>query len=103
MPLYAKEHVVREGTFLYAAEVQCRIRIVQSPVLYGTGDVEDEPDASEDQETECFYIEYGSTTDPNMFVARSQPYLSLQAALHGAIQQLGSHAYVRWSNGASEA
>jgi hypothetical protein len=103
MQLNAGEVVVQEGTFLYAAEVECRLRVIQSSVLYGTGDAEDEPEVSHDQEIECFYIEYGSATDPNTFVARSQPFHSLQEALHGATSQLGPGSSVRWSGGASEA
>ena len=103
MQLNAGEVVVREGTFLYAAEVECRLRVVQSSVLYGTGDPEDAPEVSQDQDVECFYIEYGSTTDPNRFVARSQAFHSLQEALHGASGLLGPGSSVRWSGGSSDA
>jgi len=103
MQLYAGEVVVQEGTLLYAAEVECRLRVIRSLVLYGSGDVEDEPEVSEDQHVECFYIDYGSTTDANTFVARSHAFHSLQEALHGASSQLGPGSSVRWSGGASEA
>ena len=103
MPLNQGEVVVKEGTFLYAAEVECRLRVIQSSVLYGTGDAEDEPDVSQDQDIECFYVEYGSSTDPTIFVARSQAFRSLQEALHGASSQLGPGSSVRWRGGASDA
>jgi hypothetical protein len=103
MQLNAGEVVVEEGTFLYAAEIECRLRVIKSSVVYGTGDAEDEPKVSQDQEIQCFYVEYGSTTEPNTFVARSQAFLSLQEALHGATNQLGPGSSVRWSRRASEA
>ena len=103
MQLNPGEVVVQEGTFLYAAEVECRLRVIHSPVLYGTGDVEDEPEVSQDQDIECFYVEYGATTDASTFVARSQAFHSLQEALHGASNQLGPGSSVRWTGGASEA
>lgn len=96
MQLNAGEVVVQEGTFLYAAEVECRLRVIRSSVLYGSGDEEDEPDLSQDQHVQCFYIEYGSATDPNAFVARSQAFPSLQEALQGAANQLGPGSSVRW-------
>ncbi len=101
--LSAGEVLVQEGTFLYAGEVECRLRVIQSSVLYGTGDEEDPPGVSQDQDIQCFYVEYGSTTEPNRFVARSQAFTSLQDALHGASSQLGPGSSLRWSTGASEA
>jgi hypothetical protein len=97
------EVVVKEGTFLYTAEVECRLRVIRSSVLYGTGDPEDEPEVFQDQDTECFYVEFGSPTDPTMFVARSQACRSLQEALHVASNQLGPGSSVRWLGGASDA
>ncbi len=103
MQLNTGEVVVQEGIFLYAAQVDCRVRVIQSSVLYSTGDEEDEPEVSQDQAIECFYIEYGSTTDPDTFVARSQAFPSLQAAMQGASSQLGQRSSVRWSGNSSEA
>jgi hypothetical protein len=103
MLLNQGEVVVKEGSFLYAAEVECRLRVIQSSVLYGTGDAEDESEVSQDQDIECFYVEYGSTTNPTMFVARSRAFRSIQDALHGASSQLGPGSSVRWRDGASDA
>jgi hypothetical protein len=103
MQLNPGEVVVLEGTFLYAAEVECRLRVIQTSVSYGTGDEEDDPEVSQDKDIACFYIDYGSTIDSNTFVARSQAYQSLREAVHGAPCQLGPGGCVRWSGGASEA
>jgi hypothetical protein len=96
------ESVLDEGTFLDSEGVVCRIRVIRSSVLYGSGDHEDEPEVSQDQDGECFYVEYGSTAEPATFVARSQAFPSLQAALQGAATQLGPARAIRW-RGASEA
>ena len=102
MQLNPGEVSVQEGTFMYAAEVKCRLRVIQSSVLYGTGDAEDEPKVSRDQDVQCFYVDYGSPTDPTMFVARSQAFRSLQEALHAASNQLGPGSSVRWRVSASD-
>ena len=47
--------VLRQGTWLYANEVVCDIRIVRHDWRYGTADYEDPPDVREDCK-ESFFI-----------------------------------------------
>jgi hypothetical protein len=44
--------VIKEGTWLYAGEVTCDIRIPKHDWCYGTGDYEDEPEIRDDRQGE---------------------------------------------------
>ncbi len=98
--LLENETVVLEGTFLYDGEVECDIRIVRSPVRYGSGDYEDAAEIRDDVEEETFYIEYGSTTQRGAFNAGGGGYKSLAEAIAGAEVTPGVGPSIRWHNGA---
>jgi hypothetical protein len=65
--LAPNETAVKEGTFLYGGKIECDIRIVRSPVRYGSGDYEDSPEIENDLEQDTFYIQYGSSTQRGSF------------------------------------
>ena len=79
--LAPNETVVKEGTFLYDGEIECDIRIIRSPVRYGSGDHEDPPEVENDLEQSAFYIQYGSTTERGVFNAGGGGYPTLAEAV----------------------
>jgi hypothetical protein len=90
------EHVVKTGSFLYAPGVKCEIRIVHSPVRYGTGDQDDPPEIANDVEANSYYVQFGSPAQPGVFVAGSVAFPSLKEAMLGAAEQLGAQRALRW-------
>jgi len=58
---------IRRGSFLYAGVRPTEVRIVLSPIRYGTGDYEDPPEISDDAETPTYYVEYVSTFETDVF------------------------------------
>ncbi|RUR69095.1 hypothetical protein EJP67_18730 [Variovorax guangxiensis] len=94
--LFSGQEIVKEGIFLYDGEIECDIRIVRSPVRFGTGDHEDEPHVRDDVEQVVFYVLYGSTTERGVFRSGSGAYESL----HEAMTQLAAAAIgptLRWA------
>lgn len=59
--------VVREGVWLYAARVPVRVRVVSSPLTWGTGDYEDEEHVARDQPVPCFLLVYEAAGSPGVF------------------------------------
>lgn len=90
--------IVKQGTFLYAGAVQCDIRIVLSPVFFGSGDYEDEDEVREDRNEPTFYVEYGSTTERGIFNSRGGGFLSLDSAVAAAEASLGGNGSVTWQD-----
>jgi hypothetical protein len=79
--------IIKWGTWRYAGEVPCNLRIVKHGWRYGTGDCEDEEDISEDREGEFYYIEFASPDAPTDFKARSPAFSSLGEAIEVAQSQ----------------
>ncbi|GAA4426670.1 hypothetical protein GCM10023090_22900 [Acidovorax lacteus] len=54
------EHLapVKRGHWLYGGSIPCEVRVVRHHTLFGTGDLEDEPELAQDREVECFYVLY---------------------------------------------
>ncbi len=52
----------KTGTWLYADNVLCEVRIVRRHTLYGSGDYEDPPEIAEDRAVECFYLLFRTPT-----------------------------------------
>lgn len=54
------EHLlpVKRGHWLYDGSIPCEVRVVRHHFLFGTGDVDDGPDLSQDRGVECFYVLY---------------------------------------------
>ncbi|MDB5172095.1 MAG: hypothetical protein JWN51_868 [Phycisphaerales bacterium] len=53
---------VRSGYWFYDGTVRLPVRIVQSPIRYGSGDHEDEADVRDDRVEECVYLVF-TTSD----------------------------------------
>jgi hypothetical protein len=96
MNLRPDEEVVKTGTFLYDGEVTCDIRIVRSPVCYGSGDYEDPLEIANDHERETFYIEYGSITQGGHYNVGGGAYPTLSKAMNAAEAAPGIGSSVRW-------
>jgi len=88
--------IVQEGTYLYAGTVECDIRIVFSPIRYGTGDYEDPPEIANDIECSAYYVQYGSTTQRAVFSSSGDSCLSLAEAIASAEATPGIGSTVRW-------
>lgn len=54
--LAPNETVVKLGVFLYDGRIECDVRIVHSPIRYGSGDYEDPPEIENDLEQDIYYI-----------------------------------------------
>lgn len=89
------EKVVATGTYSFAG-TECDVRIVFSPVRYGTGDYEDPPEIANDTNAHTYYVQYGSVTEPGRFNAGGGSYDSLSEALSAteAAPEIG-HT-IRW-------
>ncbi len=92
--------VVKRGTFLYAGAVECDVRIVFSPVRFGSGDDEDLTEVRDDIAAPTFYVEFGSTTERGIFNAGGGGYPLPAAAQAAAEAALGCSTSVRWCDGA---
>jgi hypothetical protein len=92
----SRHKIVRVGCFTYAGETTCDLRIVRSPVRYGSGDEDDPPHIADDQAVETFYIEYGSTTERGIFNAGGGAYDSLDEAIAAVETAPGIGDSVRW-------
>jgi hypothetical protein len=86
--------VVKQGTWLYADEIVCGLRILRHGWYYGSGDYEDEESIREDREGEFYYIEYASPTNPTEYKAGGGGYESLKEATAAAI--LATHGTISW-------
>jgi len=96
MMLYPGETVVQTGTFLYDGAVECDIRIVHSPIRYGSGDYEDPPDIQDDVECDVFYVHFGSPTQRGIFNAGSSSFSSLPEAVAAVDAMPGVGSTIRW-------
>lgn len=94
----SSERVVRVGTFLYGGEVVCDVRIVLSPVRFGTGDHDDPPDVAEDAVQDTYYVQYGSTTSRGVFNAGGGEFQTLLAAIAHVEATPGIGETVRWTD-----
>ncbi|HEX6706560.1 MAG TPA: hypothetical protein VF169_17505 [Albitalea sp.] len=99
--LASNETVVKEGTFLYDGEIECDIRIVHSPVRYGSGDHEDPPEVENDLAQSTFYIQYGSTTERAVFNSGGGGYPTLAEAVAAAAASPGIGSTIRWRKSAN--
>lgn len=88
--------VLKQGTWLYAGEVVCDIRIVKHDWRYGTGDYEDPPEVREDQQGEFYYLEFGSAVKRGEYPSRGGCHYSLSEAVREA--DAATHGTVRWND-----
>jgi hypothetical protein len=90
------DRIVKTGTCLYDGQVECDLKIVYSPIRYGTGDYEDPPEIENDQEVDTYYLWYGSTIERNQFSAGGGGFSSLPEAMAAAERAPGIGSTVRW-------
>ncbi|WP_297429973.1 hypothetical protein [Clostridium sp.] len=76
--------VVARGTWVYGGSVVCKLRIVKSDMMYGSGDYEDESELRDDKKVECYHIEYESMNEKGVFNSRSTGFLTLSEAMKNA-------------------
>lgn len=88
--------IVKQGVFLYDNLVECDIRIVFSPIRYGSGDYEDPEEIRNDVETPTFYIELSSTTQRGVFNAGGGCHPTLEQAILSAQKLPGIGASIKW-------
>lgn len=86
--------VIKQGTWLYANEVICSLRITKRDFLPGTGDWQDEPQVADDQIGEVYFIEYAPPNEPDCFKSRSIGYHSLEEAIDAT--RAATHQTVHW-------
>jgi hypothetical protein len=87
--------MVRHGTWLYAGEAICSLRILKHGWYYGSGDSEDEESIREDREGEFYYVEYGSPTNPTEYKVGGGCFNSLEEAMKSV--QEATRNTVSWS------
>jgi len=95
--IYPDEKIVMEGTYLYDNTIECDIRIVYSPIRFGSVDYEDPPEIQNDQEIDTYLIEYGSTTKRGYFNARGGGYNTLEEAMESAKKAPGIGPSIKWN------
>jgi hypothetical protein len=90
--------VVKEGIFFYGSKAQCDVCIVRSFARYGTGDLNDPPEISNDIDSPTYYLYWGSTTKRGQFNAGGGAYSSLAEAIVAAETAPGIGPSVRWAS-----
>jgi hypothetical protein len=88
--------VIKQGTFRYADTVVCDIRIIKTHIRYGTGDDEDPPEIANDIEGEFYDVEFGSTTQRDVYLSSMRGLPSLDEAICAAEQAPGVGATLHW-------
>lgn len=59
--------IMKQGILLYDNTSEYSVIIVESDILYGTGDYEDPPEIAEDRECRCYYVWSDSPGSRNEF------------------------------------
>jgi hypothetical protein len=85
-----------EGTYLYDGTVECDLRIVHSPVRYGSGDLEDPPEIENNVAVDTYYVWYGSTTARGVYNSGGGGYPSLADAVASVEAAADIGRTVRW-------
>jgi hypothetical protein len=98
-PLNPNEKVVATGTFRYAGTIECDLRIVFSPVRYGSGDDEDESEIANDLVADTYYVQYGSASQRGIFNACGGAYPSLAEARSAAEAAPSIGSTIQWHLG----
>jgi hypothetical protein len=88
------KQIIKQGTWRYADEVPCDIRIVLEHVRPGTGDAGDDPAWRDDQAGTFFVIEYGAPGEHGPYHAGGGYFDSLGAAVAHA--EVATHQTVVW-------
>ncbi len=86
--------IIKDGTWLYAGEVTCRIFILKHGWRYGSADYEDPEELSEDKEGEFYYVEYCSVPNPLEYKIKFGDFTSLAEAIE--LARTETHNTVKW-------
>ena len=88
-PMSSNGNPVKTGIWLYGGTVPTGVRIVESPIAFGTGDYEDERADRDDRIVKCFYVEWavaGTISDwrsvmhgPHESLAEAESYVAKQS------------------------
>jgi hypothetical protein len=87
------DKVVKTGTYLYAGQITCDVRIVYSPIRYGSGDPVEPPE--EDEPRDSYYLEYGGTEQRGAFVGGGGCFDTLEEAMRRAGETM---EHVSWKD-----
>ena len=82
--VYDAEKVVRTGTWLYDGEAVKDVRIVYSPIYFGSYDDDDPPEMMNDIKRDTYYVEYGDVTQRGVFNCGGGGFPSLDEAMRHA-------------------
>ena len=74
--------VVKTGTYLYAGQITCDVRIVYSPIRYGSGDPVEPPE--EDEQRDSYYLQYGGVEGRGAMVGGGGCFDTLEEAMQHA-------------------
>jgi hypothetical protein len=81
------ETIVKTGTYLYDGTVVCDVRIVYSPIRYGSGDDHiDYPENVADRECDTYYLEYGGTRERGVFFSGGGGFDTVEDAMKRAAE-----------------
>jgi hypothetical protein len=96
MTLQRGEKVVKNGIFLYDGTITCDVRIVRSETRPGSGDCADPPELANDQYSDFFYVQFGSTTERGHFNSSGGGGATLEEAIALAESAPGIGNTVQW-------
>lgn len=74
--------IMKKGILLYDNVLEYSVIIIESDILYGTGDFEDPPEIAEDRKCLCYYVWCDSPCNRNEFRSGwDNGFLSVQEAM----------------------
>lgn len=74
--------IVKQGILLYDHVLEYSVIIIESDILYGTGDFDDPPEIAEDRECLCYYIWCDSPHGRNEYCSGPfEAYMSVEEAM----------------------
>jgi hypothetical protein len=85
--------VTLRGTWLYDGSVDAEVVVCVSPIGFGSGDHEDDPETANDRPATWFYVWWGTPGQPGEFKSGVGPFASMDAAAKYAEATAQS---VRW-------
>jgi hypothetical protein len=93
--VYPADRVVASATWLYGGTAICDVRIVFSPICFGSGDEDDPPEMMHDVQRDTFYVEYGSTVERGVFNNGGGGFKSLREAMRHVESMLQDVQWLR--------
>ncbi len=93
----SKCKIMKRGILLYDKTIEYNVIIIESNILYGTGDCEDPPEIAEDKECLCYYVWHDSPSRRNEFYSG---YFTAFMSVEEAMQTIEQVPYFsHWLNG----